>query len=90
MKTNPNAHYSRPIYFFRHLLEFVRQLRSASFSHCRCHPASPNSLQIYLRDASMPRGVRAGASLDRAYGEEVLARLNRSGRQLSPTEGLHG
>jgi hypothetical protein len=88
MKTNPNAHYSKPIYSFVHVLRFVRALKSPKFSHARVHPVSPNSLQVYHLDPSSPTRKRQAASIEREYGEEVMARLRLAGRQLSPTENL--
>lgn len=87
MKSNPNAHYSRPIYGFAHVLRFVRAVKSPDFSHARCHPVSPNSLEVYHRSTWSPSGVISAAGIDREYGEEILERLGRSAAQLSPTEG---
>lgn len=89
MKTslpNPNAGYRTPIYSLKHILRFVRAVRSPAFSHARCHSVSPSSLQVYHRDGTSPTGVSASASIDKPYGEAVLKRLALGGRQLSPTE----
>lgn len=91
MKTklpDPNRCYQRsPIYKFKHVLRFVRGLRSPAFSHARCHCVSPDSLTLYMRDKASPTGVFAGASIEREYGEIVMARLGCASFQLSPTEG---
>ena len=84
---NPNAEYSEPIYSLRHVLRFVRAVRSPLFSHTRSPHVSPNGLYVYHVARNSPTGVLNAACIDRVYGEAVLKRLGLGGSQLSPTEG---